>query len=407
MLVLYSAGFLLYYSVGLRQTPLSGNITNCPALFFVRNTKDNINGILILIIMKINKLIGILLLSIVALVSCGPEQEEYYPDYDDNNGSSQTDIPAAPSNLRVDVNGYELHLSWNASYGATYYNVYYSSSYSGTYEYLGYCETTSAVLNANYAMTFYIKVTAVNNYGESSYSNIASGTVSDGGGNTGGGNTGGGNTGGGNNGGDSTTKPSAPTGVYAVNYGSTTYPDVQISWNSVYGATGYYVYRSTSASGSYTQLGSTSYTSYSDTSCKVGGTYYYKVKAYNSAGTSDYSDYCRFDFTDNRKPGPVTYGNCTVSGTQMTLRWTVPTDASYGKPTKALLRVKNPDSDEYVTLEELPGTQTSVTFTYTPWVSTSGYTEGYIYVGIILENENGTGGGSPKIYDNINKKWVN
>ena len=91
----------------------------------------------------------------------------------------------------------------------------------------------------------------------------------------------------------------------------------------------------------------------------------------------------------------------------MTLRWTVPTDASYGKPTKALLRVKNPDSDEYVTLEELPGTQTSVTFTYTPWVSTSGYTEGYIYVGIILENENGTGGGSPKIYDNINKKWVN
>ena len=37
MLALYSVGFLLYYSVGLRQTPLSGNITNCPALFFVRN----------------------------------------------------------------------------------------------------------------------------------------------------------------------------------------------------------------------------------------------------------------------------------------------------------------------------------------------------------------------------------
>ena len=33
MLALYSVGFLLYYSVGLRQTPLSGSITNCPALF--------------------------------------------------------------------------------------------------------------------------------------------------------------------------------------------------------------------------------------------------------------------------------------------------------------------------------------------------------------------------------------
>ena len=42
MLALYSVGFLLYYSVGLRQTPLSGNITNCPALFFVRLLKSDI-----------------------------------------------------------------------------------------------------------------------------------------------------------------------------------------------------------------------------------------------------------------------------------------------------------------------------------------------------------------------------
>ena len=45
MLALYSVGFLLYYSVGLRQTPLSGNITNCPALFFVRLCQEiKMNG---------------------------------------------------------------------------------------------------------------------------------------------------------------------------------------------------------------------------------------------------------------------------------------------------------------------------------------------------------------------------
>lgn len=229
-----------------------------------------------------------------------------------------------------------------------------------------------------------------------------------GGGNTGGGNTGGGNTGGGNTGGgNTTTKPSAPTNVYAENYGNATIPDVRISWASVTGATKYYVYRSTSANGSYSQLGSTTYTFYSDSNVEVGKTYYYKVRASNSAGMSDYSPYAVFEFKDTRKPGPAQYGNCSVSGTTMTLRWSVPTNASYGKPTKALLKVRNPESDEYVILKELPGTTTTVSFNYKPWVHTSGYLAGYVYVGIILENEYGSGGGSAKVWDDKNKKWIN
>lgn len=213
----------------------------------------------------------------------------------------------------------------------------------------------------------------------------------------------GGNTGGGNTGGGNTGKPSAPSYVYVDNYGSATIPDIRVSWGSVAGATGYRVYRSTSANGSYSLRGNTANTYYSDSGCKIGNVYYYKVKAYNSAGESDYSNYAEFNFKDNRKPGPAKYGNCTVSGTTMTIRWSVPTDASYGKPTKALLRVKNPNSDQYATIQELSGTATSASFSYLPWVNSSGF----IYVGIILENENGTGGGTPKIYDNKNKKWMN
>lgn len=231
-----------------------------------------------------------------------------------------------------------------------------------------------------------------------------------GGGNTGGGsgdNTGGGtggNTGGGTGGtGGTTQKPAAPTSVYVANYGSVTVPEVRVSWGAVSGATSYRVYRSTSATGYYALQGSTTGTYYVDNGCKVGNTYYYKVTARNSAGESDYSNYAEFNFKDTRKPGPVSYGSCTVSGTTMTLRWSVPTDASYGKPTKALLRVRHPDTGNYVDLQELSGTATSVSFTYTPWANS----DGYVYAGIILENENGTGGGLPKVYDTKNKKWLN
>lgn len=199
------------------------------------------------------------------------------------------------------------------------------------------------------------------------------------------------------------TKPSAPYGVYASNYESVTVPDVRITWNEVDGATGYRVYRSTSANGYYSQLGSTSYTYYSDSDCKVGKTYYYKVVAYNSAGTSSYSDYAVFEYKDTRKPGPATYGNCYVSGYTMTINWSVPTHFSYGKPTKALLKVKNPYSNEWAVIQELSGTATSASFSYGAWVDS----DGYVYVGIVLENDYGTGGGSPKIYDNNNKRWMN
>ena len=88
----------------------------------------------------------------------------------------------------------------------------------------------------------------------------------------------------------------------------------------------------------------------------------------------------------------------------MTLKWSIPSHNSYGKPTKALLRVKNPySSSEYATVQELSGTATSVSFQYLPWVDSNGY----VYVGIILENDYGTGGGTPKIYDNNAKKWIN
>jgi hypothetical protein len=59
-----------------------------------------------------------------------------------------------------------------------------------------------------------------------------------------------------------------------------------VSWTSVSGATGYYIYRSTSESGTYTQVGTSTTTSYTNTGLTSGAGYFYLVSAYNSGGES-------------------------------------------------------------------------------------------------------------------------
>jgi hypothetical protein len=82
--------------------------------------------------------------------------------------------------------------------------------------------------------------------------------------------------------GGDTTYIAAPTGVYAIALSSSS---ISISWSSVSGATGYYVYRATSSLGTYSKVTSSlvTGTSYTNSSLSSSTTYYYKVSAYNSS----------------------------------------------------------------------------------------------------------------------------
>ena len=226
-----------------------------------------------------------------------------------------------------------------------------------------------------------------------------------GGGDTpGGDNPGGGDTpgGGDNPGGGTSSAPKAPTGLRVENYGNTNIPDVRISWNESAGATQYTVYRAFSASGSFTPIGFNSLCFYTDNSVKFGNTYYYKVKASNASGASDFSETVSFTFDDQRAPGPVEYTNCTATSSQITLRWRLPSNADYGKPTSAVLRIWNPYSEEWVD-QEISPTATSASFAFAKYIDDYGYVKS----GVILKNQYGSGGGSAKIYDTKNKKWLN
>lgn len=80
---------------------------------------------------------------------------------------------------------------------------------------------------------------------------------------------------------------SAPTArVYLTSANAVT-----VSWDSVSGASGYRIYRATSANGSYSELVTLgTVTSYTDTDLKTGKTYYYKVEAFQGNITGSLSD---------------------------------------------------------------------------------------------------------------------
>lgn len=306
-------------------------------------------------------------------------------DNNNDNDDDQTDELDRPTGLNASAQDDYITLSWNSVSGASGYYVYRSSSSSGYYDKIGTVTSTYYTDYSPMEGKNYYKVKAYNYYSstESSYSDyvVCSFTKK-----------------------EEVSKPEAPTGVSAVFTGSIAVPSIKISWNYVSGATSYKVYRSTSAYGTYRQIGDATSSSYLYDNDPYAGNNYYKVKAYNEAGESGYSDYasCSYDPNDV-SPCPVQYGNCSATSTTITLRWTNPTTSGCGKPDKAILRVRHPDSGQYADLQTLSGTATSASFSFGMWLDDNGY----VYCGIITENEHGSSGGLPKVYDYNNKRWIN
>ena len=178
----------------------------------------------------------------------------------------ENDRPAAPVvKIGNSATSGKPMLTWNAVYGATSYRIYRSTSRGSGYSLLGTTTATSYTnTGAKAGTTYYYRVKACNDAGLSPYSNVVSGKVK-----------------------SVTPKPSAP--VVKIGHSASSGKPM-LTWNAVSGATSYKVYRATSQNGTYSLLGTVTVTSYTNTGAKDGVTYYYKVKAVNSAGESAYSN---------------------------------------------------------------------------------------------------------------------
>ncbi len=197
--------------------------------------------------------------------------------YGTKNGSDATftsqALPPADFGKSSPANGAtgqatSLTLSWNATSPVTYYQYCYSTA-SGCSNWTNAGNVTSVTIsNLAGTSTYFWQVRAWNGTGGPTAANGGaywSFTTQ-----------------------VQVTIPSAPGGVSASDG---TYTDkVRISWNAATGATSYKVYRNTSnRSSSATQIGTAAASPYDDLTATVGTTYYYFVKACNSAGCSGFS----------------------------------------------------------------------------------------------------------------------
>lgn len=182
-----------------------------------------------------------------------------------SSGGGGGSAPSAPTNVSASVSGSSVQITWNSVSGATSYKIYKSNSPVGyePYTYLGSSNNTSYI-DSNPLTDNYYKVTAVNNIGESSYSSSTYSYYS----------------------GLGSSSPSTPTNVSASIDGSS----VLITWDAVYNAGCYFVYRASSSNGTYTYIGTTHITpSFPDRNPLTDN--YYKISAMNSNGESDRSSY--------------------------------------------------------------------------------------------------------------------
>ncbi len=195
-----------------------------------------------------------------------------YGEYYSKSGSRSVNVaslPSAPSTIVASDGTYadRVAVSWSSSSGATTYQLFRcttsSTSSCGSTIYTGSSLSYNDT-GASPGVYYYYRVKACNTAGCSGYSSYNTGYR---------------------------LAPPATPSTPSASDGS--YTDrVRVSWSSVSGATSYQVFRCTSSSTSSCGAGFTDSASpYDDYAAAPGVTYFYRVKACNTAGCSGYSSY--------------------------------------------------------------------------------------------------------------------
>jgi uncharacterized repeat protein (TIGR02543 family) len=152
-----------------------------------------------------------------------------------------------------------ITVQWPAIEGAAAYEIYQSTALSGPYTLIGTpggtrFTQTGLTTNQIYYYQVRVKCLAGLHVTFGSYSSIKS------------------------------ARP-IPARTARIMAASTSYTSIKVSWAAVAGATGYLLWRATSAVGSYTLIQSTPATYFSNTRLTTGKSYYYKVRAYRIVNT--------------------------------------------------------------------------------------------------------------------------
>lgn len=230
-------------------------------------------------------------------VASGYDQATYQTKYKwfSTDPSYGEPIPS-PTNTKAVASSYNsVKLSWTAASGVSGYEIYRSTSSNGTFSKIGSTTSTSYTHSPlNTGTTYYYKVRSYKTGTKTTYSNFTP-VVS--------------------------AKPvlARPASVKAT---SASYNSIKTSWSAVSGANGYQVYRATTSSGTYSLIGTTTSTNYTNGSLSTDKPYYYKVRAYRTVGTTKV--YSNFSPVVNTKPVPAVPTNFKASrihSTSLKITW--------------------------------------------------------------------------------------
>ncbi|HVE60110.1 MAG TPA: chondroitinase-B domain-containing protein [Pyrinomonadaceae bacterium] len=179
--------------------------------------------------------------------------------YDDLSVTDSSTPPPAPTSLTATGGSSQIGLSWTAASGAASYTVKRSAVDGGPYQTIASNVTALTYTDTTVANNtpYYYVVTASNAAGESANSNQASATAV-------------------------LAIPGIPGSLLSASGNG----EARIYWTGSSGAASYNVKRSLASSGTYTTVGTTASTEFTDTGLTNGTTYYYRVSAVNAAGES-------------------------------------------------------------------------------------------------------------------------
>lgn len=173
--------------------------------------------------------------------------------------------PSVPTGVSATDGAYtdRVRVTWDEALGATSYEVWRDVARDGPYNLRATVTgTTYDDRDASPGVVYWYKVKACNALGCSAFSAPDSGF----------------------------TFATVPDPVTNVQASDGTYNDrVRVTWTASAGAASYEVHRAESEGGTYTLRGTTTSTAYDDTGVTVGTTYWYRVRACNTAGCSAFS----------------------------------------------------------------------------------------------------------------------
>lgn len=207
-----------------------------------------------------------------------------------------TSLSTPITKLMAFSNGYNSNrISWEAVKGASGYELLSAKGSSTTYTLIKSQSTTaythsSLSTNTRYAykVRYYVLSGSTKKY--SAYSSVVY----------------------------ATPLPSIPTNLSVISLG---YTSLKISWNSVYGASGYQVSYSKSLSGPYTNLPNVSSTTMTLSNLKTNELIYVRVKAYRSVNYSPVYGLSSSSVSGKALPSAPSVTGLSVNASTIKLSW--------------------------------------------------------------------------------------